>query len=91
MKKRYKVYVVPFLEDGTVLQKRLEILSENNIPIEIINISNDDPMSMTHYLHKKLPYYCLKAPEFEVDNYSDCDFRNAPGYVAAAIINQKAR
>lgn len=66
-------------------------MSENNVPMEIINISDVDAVSMKAYLHEKLGYYGIKAPEFKQDNFSDRDFRNIPGYVAAPIINQKAR
>ncbi len=89
--RKFKIYTVPFLEDEIVLQKRLEILSENKVPMEIINISDADAETMNNYLHEKLGYYELKAPEFKQDNFSDPDFRNVSGYVAAAIINQKAR
>jgi len=91
LNRQFKVYTVPFLEEEIVLQKRLEILSENNVPIEVINISDVDAGIMNSYLHEKLGYYELRAPEFESDQYSDPDFRNIPGYIAAAIINQKAR
>lgn len=91
LNRKFKIYTVTFLEDEIVLQKRLEILSENKVPMEIVNISNVDARNMNNYLHEKLGYYELKAPEFKQDNFSDCDFRDVPGCIAAAIIDKKAQ
>lgn len=91
IRKKFKGYTVPYLEEKKILDERMDIFRENNISYDEINITEDSYESMRNYLYDMLEYYHLQPKEFDYQNFPDPDFRNIPGYVAAAIINKKAR
>lgn len=87
----FKCYSVPYLEETNIIDKRVQILHRKGIETHLLQISVEQYQAMHEYLKSNLGYYPLIAEDFEVRNFPDPDFRNVPGYVAAAIICQNAR
>jgi asparagine synthetase B (glutamine-hydrolysing) len=87
----YQCYSVPYLEDDEIIARRVEILREQGVATRLLDISPEEYRQMHGYLRDNLGYYALIAEDFPDENFPDPDFRNIPGYVAAAIICRMAR
>lgn len=87
----YECYSVPYLEDRDVLLKRIEILAANQIRTNVMELKAEEVQRMRLLLHEKLSIYRLIAPDFEEGNFPDPDFRNVPGFIATAIICERAK
>lgn len=87
----FSCYSVPYLEDGDTIRQRVKQLNSYGVSTTLMEISSDEYRDMNAYLHTNLGYYGLIAEDFEEENFPDPDFRNVPGYVAAALICQSAR
>ncbi|MEB3210130.1 MAG: asparagine synthase-related protein [Leptolyngbyaceae bacterium] len=88
---KFRCYTVPYLEDESILRQRIEILRTRGTFTTWMDISREDYLSMSSYMHSSLSYYRLSASDFGEENFPDPDFRNVPGYVAAALICSAAR
>lgn len=86
----FSVYSVKYKEDMEILDKRLNILKKRGIPCEEIEISREEYLSMKKYLLENLEQYLLINPENLEAGFKDPDMRKIPGFIAYAIINQKA-
>jgi asparagine synthetase B (glutamine-hydrolysing) len=89
--KSFRCYAAPYLEDESILQQRVDILNSRGIATTLMDISPAEYLSMRLYMHSNLNYYCLRAPDFDAENFPDPDFRNVPGFVASALICSRAR
>lgn len=87
----FRCYAVPYLENESILQQRIDILNCRGVSTTLMDISPEEYLSMNSYIRSNLNFYALRAIDFDEENYLDPDFRNAPGYVASALICERAR
>ena len=87
----FHAYTVPYLEDQVVLNKRLQHLRENEISYEVLVPSSDEIEAMRQFVWDRCDPFQLVNHDSDFQNFRNPDMRILSGYIASAIIHQKAR
>lgn len=87
----FAAYVAPFKEDPDVLRRRLALLGEAGVPVELIEPTAEEFERMRALLHAECEAFSLVSTESSFRNFADPDFRNNPGFIVSGIIHEKAR
>ena len=87
----FHCYTNRYKEDISVLEKRFEILKDSNITNDFIEPSKNEFHEMHEFLLQNCEPFQLISTEHDVQNFSDSDMRNVPGYIAFALICKRAR
>lgn len=87
----FHAYTVPYLEDSLVLDKRLKHLHENKIIYDVVAPTSDEIEAMSQFVWDHCDPFQLINHDSDFQNFCNPDMRILSGYIASAIIHQKAR
>jgi len=87
----FHVYTMPFKEDGDVLEARLRILRENHVECDVLAPSQLEIEEMKQFIFEHCDPFQLINLESSFQNFSNPDMRYLSGYIASAVIHEKAR
>ena len=87
----FHAYSIPCGEDLSILNERIDILRKHGINCEVFEPNEEECASMQEFLRENCEAYQLINPDSEFKNFKNPDMRQVSGYIASAIIHQKAR
>lgn len=87
----FHAYIMTYLEDKDVINERIKILKKNKVSYEIVDPNLKSWKRMTKFIEKNAEPYQLINSEDSFRNYKNPDYKKAPGYIASALIFEKAR
>ncbi len=87
----FHAYIMTYLEDQEIIEKRIKILKANKITFDIIEPSREEWKRMKSFVKNNIDPYLLVNPESTFQNYDDPRIHMIPGTISACLINERAR